>query len=131
MIPRPPRSTRTDPLFPYTTLFRSVGTARSGTGRARTTPARYDRSVTLSSQPPAAANATMTKFGYPQTLIRDYAHWAVLLRPQQATLGALVLACQDDARAFGGISAAAFRSEERRVGKGGVRRGKCRWAPSP
>src|SRR3546814_9904748 len=23
MIPRPPRSTRTDPLFPYTTLFRS------------------------------------------------------------------------------------------------------------
>src|SRR3546814_1616592 len=29
MIPRPPRSTRTDTLFPYTTLFRSgVGTAR-------------------------------------------------------------------------------------------------------
>src|SRR3546814_4753839 len=25
MIRRPPRSTRTDPLFPYTTLFRSVG----------------------------------------------------------------------------------------------------------
>src|SRR3546814_13633341 len=24
MIPRPPGSTRTDPLFPYTTLFRSV-----------------------------------------------------------------------------------------------------------
>src|SRR3546814_11129464 len=24
MIPRPPRSTRTDPLFPFTTLFRSV-----------------------------------------------------------------------------------------------------------
>src|SRR3546814_555910 len=29
MIRRPPRSTRTDPLFPYTTLFRSVlGAAR-------------------------------------------------------------------------------------------------------
>src|SRR3546814_4401186 len=29
MIPRPPRSTRTDTLFPYTTLFRSVSaTAR-------------------------------------------------------------------------------------------------------
>src|SRR3546814_15120490 len=28
MIPRPPRSTRTDTLFPYTTLFRSsVGTS--------------------------------------------------------------------------------------------------------
>src|SRR3546814_2330645 len=28
MIRRPPRSTRTDTLFPYTTLFRSVGFAR-------------------------------------------------------------------------------------------------------
>src|SRR3546814_14625573 len=28
MIPRPPRSTRTDTLFPYTTLFRSRGTTR-------------------------------------------------------------------------------------------------------
>src|SRR3546814_14142359 len=27
MLRRPPRSTRTDTLFPYTTLFRSVGTA--------------------------------------------------------------------------------------------------------
>src|SRR3546814_9153714 len=32
MIRRPPRSTRTDTLFPYTTLFRSVaGYGRSGT----------------------------------------------------------------------------------------------------
>src|SRR3546814_9967179 len=28
MIRRPPRSTRTDTLFPYTTLFRSIGIAR-------------------------------------------------------------------------------------------------------
>src|SRR3546814_4540767 len=28
MIRRPPRSTRTDTLFPYTTLFRSAGTGR-------------------------------------------------------------------------------------------------------
>src|SRR3546814_6976386 len=28
MIRRPPRSTRTDTLFPYTTLFRSVGLQR-------------------------------------------------------------------------------------------------------
>src|SRR3546814_6546949 len=33
MIRRPPRSTRTDTLFPYTTLFRAAG----GCGRARTT----------------------------------------------------------------------------------------------
>src|SRR3546814_1979720 len=29
MIRRPPRSTRTDTLFPYTTLFRSIGPALS------------------------------------------------------------------------------------------------------
>src|SRR3546814_2560195 len=29
MIRRPPRSTRTDTLFPYTTLFRSIATLRS------------------------------------------------------------------------------------------------------
>src|SRR3546814_10626067 len=31
MIRRPPRSTRTDPLFPYTTLFRSVGIGQRAT----------------------------------------------------------------------------------------------------
>src|SRR3546814_6082781 len=31
MIRRPPRSTRTDTLFPYTTLFRSAGTAAHAT----------------------------------------------------------------------------------------------------
>src|SRR3546814_9562666 len=34
MIRRPPRSTRTDTLFPYTTLFRSVGDDPAGDGRA-------------------------------------------------------------------------------------------------
>src|SRR3546814_4605102 len=32
MIRRPPRSTRTDTLFPYTTLFRSVGIPGNGLG---------------------------------------------------------------------------------------------------
>src|SRR3546814_9428060 len=34
MIRRPPRSTRTDTLFPYTTLFRSVRAADEGEGTA-------------------------------------------------------------------------------------------------
>src|SRR3546814_17483950 len=34
MIRRPPRSTRTDPLFPYTTLFRSRMDPREMTARA-------------------------------------------------------------------------------------------------
>ena len=50
----------------------------------------------------------MTKFGYPETLVRDYAHWVVVLRPQQATLGALVLVCKDAATAFSDISGEAF-----------------------
>src|SRR3546814_6360544 len=37
MIRRPPRSTRTDTPFPYTTLFRSVGGGRTAdAGRGRT-----------------------------------------------------------------------------------------------
>src|SRR3546814_5355333 len=34
MIRRPPRSTRTDTLFPYTTLFRSVDAASNEEGHA-------------------------------------------------------------------------------------------------
>src|SRR3546814_8795672 len=33
MIRRPPRSTRTDTLFPYTTLFRSLSTTRMSPSR--------------------------------------------------------------------------------------------------
>ncbi|MGE0211262.1 MAG: HIT family protein [Parvibaculaceae bacterium] len=53
-------------------------------------------------------NATARKFGHPSSLIADYQHWWVLLRPAQVTLGALVLVCKDEARAFSGISPAAF-----------------------
>ena len=53
-------------------------------------------------------NATMTKFGYPRTLVREFDHWCVLLRPAQPTLGALVLVCKDEASAFPEISAGAF-----------------------
>src|SRR3546814_12705285 len=35
MIRRPPRSTRTDTLFPYTTLFRSPGVQAAAEGRVR------------------------------------------------------------------------------------------------
>ena len=53
-------------------------------------------------------NATMIKFGYPDTLVKEYANWVVVLRPQQATLGALVLICKNDADALSKISPAAF-----------------------
>lgn len=53
-------------------------------------------------------NATLQKFGYPGGLVREYRHWAVLLRPAQVTLGALVLAALSDATAFSALPAAAF-----------------------
>ena len=48
-------------------------------------------------------NETMRKFGYPQTLIREYDHWVVLLRPAQVTLGSLILAAKGEATAFGAL----------------------------
>jgi diadenosine tetraphosphate (Ap4A) HIT family hydrolase len=53
-------------------------------------------------------NATIEKFGHPHTLVKDYAHWLVLLRPQQPTLGALVLAAKSDKTAFADLDPAAF-----------------------
>jgi len=49
------------------------------------------------------ANVTMQKFGYPDSLLRDFEHWVVLLRPGQVTLGSLVLAAKSDATAFGSL----------------------------
>jgi diadenosine tetraphosphate (Ap4A) HIT family hydrolase len=52
-------------------------------------------------------NETIAKFGHPATLIAEYDHWVLLLRPAQPTLGALVLAAKSDAMAFGDLPAAA------------------------
>jgi diadenosine tetraphosphate (Ap4A) HIT family hydrolase len=46
-------------------------------------------------------NATLEKFGYPHTLLKDFTHWSVLLRPAQVTLAALVLASKHEAMSFG------------------------------
>ncbi len=48
-------------------------------------------------------NPTVEKFGYPATLLREYEHWLVLLRPAQVTLGALVLAAKSGATAYGAL----------------------------
>ncbi|MGI9415015.1 MAG: HIT family protein [Hyphomicrobiales bacterium] len=69
-----------------------------------------------SRNPQAMSNPTMLKFGFPGTLVHDYKHWSVLLRPAQATLGALVLVCKDPAQAFSAISPAAFAELERVTG---------------
>ena len=53
-------------------------------------------------------NSTIEKFGYPATLVREYGHWLVLVRPAQVTLGSLVLAAKSDATAFGELARDAF-----------------------
>jgi diadenosine tetraphosphate (Ap4A) HIT family hydrolase len=52
-------------------------------------------------------NVTAEKFGYPDSLVKELDHWAVLVRPAQPTLGSLVLVCRDEAGRFGDISQAA------------------------
>ena len=54
------------------------------------------------------ANATMRKFGFPETLVREFEHWVVLVRPAQVTLGSLVLAAKGEATAFGNLRPEAF-----------------------
>jgi diadenosine tetraphosphate (Ap4A) HIT family hydrolase len=53
-------------------------------------------------------NETILRFGYPATLIATYRHWLVLLRPDQPTLGSLILAATGEARALGALPAEAF-----------------------
>lgn len=53
-------------------------------------------------------NETITRFGFPQTLVREYEHWVVLLRPAQPTLGSLVLAAKSDVTDFASLEPAAF-----------------------
>lgn len=53
-------------------------------------------------------NETIRKFGYPATLVADYTHWVVLLRPAQPTLGSLILAAKSEATAFPDLDPEAF-----------------------
>ena len=53
-------------------------------------------------------NSTIRKFGYPASLVREFDHWLVLLRPAQVTLGSLVLAAKSDSTAYGELPREAF-----------------------
>jgi len=53
-------------------------------------------------------NTTISRFGYPSSLLHEYRSWVVLLRPAQPTLGSLVLACKEDATSLGSVSSAAY-----------------------
>ena len=61
-------------------------------------------------------NETIEKFGYPDTLLGDYVHWVVLLRPGQITAGCMVLACKEEAGRVPDVSAEAFAELPRVTG---------------
>lgn len=49
-------------------------------------------------------NITIQTFGYPATLIKEYEHWVVLLRPKQVTIGSLVIVAKSEATHLGQLT---------------------------
>jgi diadenosine tetraphosphate (Ap4A) HIT family hydrolase len=62
----------------------------------------------MASEAGPMVNATMRKFGFPETLVREFRHWVVLVRPAQVTLGSLVLCAKSEAESFGALDPQAF-----------------------
>ena len=54
------------------------------------------------------SNETMRRFGYPNSLVVEYEHWVILVRPDQPTLGSLVLASTSEATALSELPPDAF-----------------------
>jgi len=54
------------------------------------------------------SNATLAKFGDPETRLADYTHWRVLLRSAQPTLGSLILGAKSESRAFSALPGEAY-----------------------
>src|SRR3546814_13631988 len=107
MIRRPPRSTRTDTLFPYTTLFRSylAGADRGEVALPRVVGWRRDATT------------------FPVEL------WVQTLNFDQSA-GLVVIVRDVTERQLGeNLASRLGRSEERRVGKEFVSTCRSRWSP--
>src|SRR3546814_21100360 len=112
MIRRPPRSTRTDTLFPYTTLFRSLGAL-----------------------PVTVSVGVLPFFAVQEALSRGVARAHDLRR--RGLIQAAFLSLQGTSETVGGEdligteskTAVGQRSEGRRVGKAWVSTWRSRWWP--
>src|SRR3546814_11587181 len=121
MIRRPPRSTRTDTLFPYTTLFRSRGLSgvlphqsardpardQRRAGRVHAQAGRQGQGRTGGDREQDCDRCGSRTFPYPHACFRT-AHLAV--------------------QALRAILDVRERTEERRVGKEGISRCRSRWS---
>jgi diadenosine tetraphosphate (Ap4A) HIT family hydrolase len=56
-------------------------------------------------------NPTIQAFAFPASLVREFEHWVVLVRPDQVTLGSLVLAAKSDVTAYGALPPEAFAEQ--------------------
>src|SRR3546814_13855913 len=125
MIRRPPRSTRTDTLFPYTTLCRSSRLSRGARWPGRTASARRRRRAMLE-----IANVGKV-FGEPGSLAgASLAHRAVDgANPtvgKHDTVPLLGTCVFGSSTRLGMLSGLALRADERRVGQKGFRPCKSR-----
>src|SRR3546814_18170037 len=123
MIRRPPKSTRTDPLFPYASLCRAARIAESAMA-ARRSAYRLDlRLLWLGADPRARKGAGAARRGRRRRREDN--------RPEAGReieiLRGRARACPYSEQ----LSARRERSEERRVGKGGVRTCRARWYTRP
>src|SRR3546814_12310438 len=108
MIRRPPRSTRTDTLFPYTTLFRSPQVPprpQAAQGGTRENQAFFGAAAGAAGLAGAAAAAGFT---WPFDMIEPRTSFEKVDRLREIAL---------------------LRSEERRVGKECVSTCRSRWSP--
>ncbi len=48
-------------------------------------------------------NTTAKNFGCPDSLLKSFGGWHLVVRPAQPTLGSLVQVCSEPARGFGAI----------------------------
>src|SRR3546814_15135935 len=124
MIRRPPRSPRTDTLFPYTTLFRSliertlIETLRRRAGRDW----QLDAFVLTIGMLVIMQNLALIFFGTERRGVSDLIEGTFVLGPLLVSYERLMIV---------GVAAAAglaLRSEERRVGKALFSTCRSRWA---
>src|SRR3546814_17406034 len=136
MIRRPPRSTRTDTLFPYTTLFRSLGRVKA------LRDAGCDLAIVLDSVEQARAvvdAAAQWHDTFPTLIEIDCDGHRSGLGPDDSRLvevgrilpdggvemrGVMTHACES----YGAVGAHAPSTEERGVGTESVRTGRALWA---
>src|SRR3546814_19337557 len=114
MIRRPPRSTRTDTLFPYTTLFRSLRVGH------RVQAQRSRGVVDVSAR---AAHGTGITTGKPVNSL-------VLSGVRGIVLSGVRLSCYQEYEVAAKLIKARVRSEERRVGKECFSTCRSRWSAS-